>query len=111
MMLKDKVKIETYLTLDERDALTEIAKQLHLSRAEYLKRVALGTPLPNIGNKQTIVELSKVNADMARLGNLLKLALDNIDVDGLQISTLKINQIMAELEDAKQILKTKIKEL
>ncbi len=44
-----------------------------LSIAEYLRRVSLGYPLHSVIDKEHIIQLSKINADIGRLGGLLKL--------------------------------------
>ena len=111
MPLADRVKVESYFTEDERTALSDQAKRLHLSRAEFIRRVALGIPIPSYGKQEAILNLMKMNSDLARLGNLMKLALDNIEVDGLAISTGKITQIMAQIQDTQTTLKQKIQEL
>lgn len=48
-----------------------------LTTAEYLRRVGLGYQCHNAIDKQHIIELSKINADLGRLGGLLKLWLTN----------------------------------
>ena len=48
-----------------------------LSTAEYLRRLGLGYQFHSALDKQAILELSKINADLGRLGGLLKLWLSN----------------------------------
>jgi hypothetical protein len=71
--------IKTYLNDDERDQLDQLATQTQLSRSELLRRLIVGQRLPNpeqLAGWQHIRDLLKINADLARLGNLFKLALD-----------------------------------
>ncbi|HAT1129363.1 TPA: conjugal transfer transcriptional regulator TraJ [Legionella pneumophila] len=49
------------------------AAKAGLSIAEYLRRVSLGYPIQSTVDKDCILQLSKINADMGRLGGLLKL--------------------------------------
>ena len=44
-----------------------------LSIAEYLRRVGLGIQIQSLIDKDYILQLSKFNADLGRLGGLLKL--------------------------------------
>lgn len=44
-----------------------------LSVAEYLRRISLGYHLQSVIDKDHIIQLAKINADMGRLGGLLKL--------------------------------------
>ncbi len=49
------------------------AAQAGLSIAMYLRRIGLGYDVQSTVDKDSIIELSKINADMGRLGGLLKL--------------------------------------
>lgn len=44
-----------------------------LSIAEYLRRVGLGMQIQSIIDNDSILQLSKISADLGRLGGLLKL--------------------------------------
>ncbi|HHX7430310.1 conjugal transfer transcriptional regulator TraJ [Legionella pneumophila] len=49
------------------------AIQAGLSVAEYLRRISLGYPLQSMIDKEHVIQLAKINADLGRLGGLLKL--------------------------------------
>ncbi|AMP93502.1 conjugal transfer transcriptional regulator TraJ [Legionella pneumophila] len=49
------------------------AVQAGLSVAEYLRRISLGYPLQSVIDKEHVIQLAKINADLGRLGGLLKL--------------------------------------
>ena len=67
------------LRLNEAELLRidEMASRVNLTRSAFVRRVVTGTSLPAPGNADAVLDLMKVNADLARLGNLLKLALDD----------------------------------
>ena len=44
-----------------------------LSIAEYLRRISLGYQLQSAIDKDQVIQLAKINADIGRLGGLLKL--------------------------------------
>ena len=44
-----------------------------LSIAEYLRRISLGYPIQSAIDQDQVLQLSKINADLGRLGGLLKL--------------------------------------
>lgn len=48
-----------------------------LTTAEYLRRLGLNYPIKSVVDKEHILQLAKINADMGRLGGLLKLWLGN----------------------------------
>ena len=58
---------------DEEQSIKSKAAQAGLSIAEYLRRVGLGLPIQSVIDKAYVHQLSKINADMGRLGGLLKL--------------------------------------
>ena len=49
------------------------AASARLSIAEYLRRVGLGFQIQSTIDQDSILQLSKINADLGRLGGLLKL--------------------------------------
>ena len=66
-----KVRIEAYVTPAERLQLVALAGRLHISLSELVRRSALGARLPDPSRHEAVRELVRINADLARLGNLL----------------------------------------
>lgn len=69
---------------DERERLDELAVQLRLPRADLLRRLVMNYRMPRAEEFeawQAIRDLLKVNADQARLGNLLKMIADDVPED------------------------------
>jgi hypothetical protein len=62
---------------EEKEAIELNAKQAGLSVAGYLRNVGMGYKINSVVDFKSIDELSKINADLARLGNLLRLVLAN----------------------------------
>ncbi|HAU1397623.1 TPA: conjugal transfer transcriptional regulator TraJ [Legionella pneumophila] len=62
---------------EEEQIIKDNAAHAGLATAVYLRRLALGFKLTSSVDKQHIIELSKINADLGRLGGLLKLWLTN----------------------------------
>jgi hypothetical protein len=64
---------------EEKERLDALADQLRLKKSELIRRLVAGQRLPDpeaLAGWQHIRDLMKINADLARLGNLFKLALD-----------------------------------
>lgn len=61
----------------EESTIKQNALNAGLTIAEYLRRLGLSQPIPSKIDKNHIIELSKVNADLGRLGGLLKMWLSN----------------------------------
>lgn len=62
---------------EEEQLIKSKALSAGLSIAEYLRRRGLGHNIKSIQDQDAILELSKINADIGRLGGLLKLWLSN----------------------------------
>lgn len=62
---------------DEEIEIKTKAANAGISTAEYLRRLALGYTIHGMIDQKSIVELSKINGDLGRLGGLLKLWLSN----------------------------------
>ena len=71
---------------DARRRLDALTAQFRLSRSELLRRAALNARLPDAASfaaRESVHDLLRVNTDLARLGNLFKLALDDPPSDAL----------------------------
>ena len=101
--------VKGYVSKAEHAEAVSLAKQAGLTLSEYVRRCTLGRTLPNIKLHESIIELSKTNGDLARLGNLFMLALNDEDLetpDGLDLHAL-----LTSIRDTQDTLKAKIKEL
>ena len=74
--------VHTCLSDSGKRAAADRATQLNLPVSAFLRRLALGAPLPDssaFAAHDAVRDLLAVNADLARPGNLLKLELDAVD--------------------------------
>ena len=74
-MPSKKQRITVYLGPEEYSRIQESASRAGLSLSTFCKRVCIGTPVPELEHRQAVKDILKVNADLGRLGGLLKLAL------------------------------------
>ena len=79
-----KILTKCYLEVEEKAELVGKAGAANLSISDYIRRIVTGLSVPAPERANTIRDLLKVNADQARLGNLLRLALDD---DGWRVET------------------------
>jgi hypothetical protein len=71
--MPDKIPfIKTYLRPEEYERLTSQARNAGLSNSRYLKMVALGQEIRSLVDQKAYLALLKSNADLGRLGGLLK---------------------------------------
>ena len=75
MAAEDKKEYLVRIRSTEAEKLGREAKRLGIPRPEYIRRAVTGTGLPPPGTEQSIQSLLKINADLLRLGNLLRRAL------------------------------------
>lgn len=109
MAVKYRRLVKFYPTPDERDELAALARQTNVSMSELVRRLVTGRPLPASDRHHAVRDLLKINADLARLGNLFKLALDEDEYvlpDGMDL-----NDLYARIRDTQNLLKSKVREL
>ena len=89
--------IRVWVTLDEKAGIEEMARSTGNSTSAFLRKIGLGYEVHSILDYNRAQELVKVNADLGRLGGLLKLWLTNDkrldgfsqkDLRGLILATL-----------------------
>ncbi len=105
----NRTLIKAYVLPGEKEAIFALAKQTHLSVSELIRRLVTGQKLPDAQHHEAILNLMKVNADLARLGNLFKMAIDDEDLRLPENGDLE--SLRNRIRDTQSILKTKIEEL
>ena len=79
-----------------------------LTVSNLIRRLVLGQKLPDVHRHEAVIELVKINADQARLGNLLRMAIDDPD---FIVEETSLEDLFDNIRETQNILKTKIKEL
>ncbi len=83
--------LRVVVSAEERAAIDGVAKRLGMSTSAYLRALGLGyQPIGHL-DKEAAERLDKVNADLSRLGNLLKLWLS----DDAKLAVFKPGQAVA----------------
>jgi hypothetical protein len=113
-MATSRSRILVSFTDEEKAQVQSLADQLRLSISELLRRLVLGHRLPDAQDfvsAQAIRDLLKINADQARLGNLLKLLIDEAD-GNLQPATLaQIRNLLEAIYAVQADLRAGVKEI
>lgn len=93
--------IKVYCLDDERAAIEANAMTAGLSSSEFLRRVGAGHVVPSRLDARQVRDLSKLGADMGRVGGLLKAMLTNEErftgIGGQQLkqlTTAAINELL-----------------
>jgi len=98
--------MKVYVTPEEYREVIESADRACLSVSTYVRRVCLGMPTPTFEKQKAVRELLGVNADLGRLGGLLKMWL--MDEDRNQ---REAERLLRELQQIKALLVQKIEAL
>ena len=101
---KNSTPIKVYCLPDEKAQIQENAEASGLSVASFIRKVAMGYQVESIVDIDQVVELSRVNADLGRLGGLLKLWLAN-DPRTVDFSHSLIKTLLAKIESTRQELR------
>jgi hypothetical protein len=94
---KNTPPVKVYCLPEERAQLQASASAARKSLSTYLLNVGLGYPVRSILDQRCVEDLLRVNADMGRLGGLLKLWLTN-DERTAAFSESTIRALLAKIE-------------
>ncbi|HBB1737556.1 TPA: conjugal transfer transcriptional regulator TraJ [Escherichia coli] len=101
---KNSTPIKVYYLPDEKAQIQENAEASGLSVASFIRKVAMGYQVESMVDIEQVVELSRVNADLGRLGGLLKLWLAD-DPRTVDFSPSLIKTLLAKIESTRQELR------
>ncbi|OCG28995.1 plasmid mobilization protein, partial [Gilliamella sp. HK7] len=74
---RNTTPIKVWVFPEEKEMIISNAKKHGLSTSSFLRQLGLNIEVRGIVDQQRILELVKINADLGRLGGLLKLWLTN----------------------------------
>ena len=92
-------QVKSYVTSEEFVFIMESSNRAGLSMSEFVRRVCLGFRVESREDQQARRELLKVNADLGRLGGLLKQTLASGHKEQIYGLLHKIDQAQAELKE------------
>lgn len=98
--------IKLYVSDIEMQVIMQNAKKASLSLSTFGKKVCLGYEINSKIDSQAVLDLIKVNADLGRLGGLLKLWLTTPDKNEFEV-----RKLLKALESLKTDLEAKISQL
>ena len=91
-------QVKAYVTPEEFTLIMESSERAGLSMSEFARRVCLGFRVESREDQQARRELLKVNADLGRLGGLLKQTLATGHKEQIYGLLHKIDQLQASLK-------------
>lgn len=105
-MASPKPTIKSYVTPAEFEDILANANQAGLSMSTFIKRVCQGQKIESKVDSRAVLDLLKINADLGRLGGLLKLWLTAPDEHATDVRGL-----LREIMDLKDLLVAKVEQL
>ena len=104
-MTPKKAKIELRVTLDEKKQLRELAQAHAMSLSEYLRQAGLMQEIASRTEIEITLELAKMNADQARLGNMLKLAIDSENEQKIETLITEVRRTQQTIRETLESIK------
>lgn len=105
MRKKRKCVLQSYLSEEEYDEIIQSSQRAGLSVSTFARRVCLGSKVESREDAQARRELLKINADLSRLGGLLK---QTITATGNREG---IRPLLIDIANTQAELKAKVQEL
>lgn len=92
---------------EEKKMIDQNAKNVGLSTSTYLRNIGIGIEVKGILDQKAVGDMAKVNADLGRLGGLLKMWLSNDE----RLAIFNQEQVKASILEALGKIKTAQDEL
>jgi len=96
--------LTAYVTPEEYENIKAAAGQAGLSVSKYARATCLGYEIKSLVDQEAVLAILQTNRDLSRLGNLLKLTLDQTEVD-----QKKIEELLDSIQKTKELLSEKVK--
>lgn len=86
--------IEVWVTDEEKEVITNKAKEAGMSRSGYLRAIGMNTPIRSVVDLTAVGDLAKVSGDLGRVAGLLKLWLAEKRGEGA--NAIDVESVMME---------------
>ena len=107
--------LKVYVSDEDKSHIMQTAEETGLSVSRYLERCGTRRKITSKIDQQAIDNLIKINADLARLGNLMKFTMtelsDETDDEAAKNLIAEAHKTMTEAREVQEVLKAKIREL
>jgi len=104
--------IKAHVTTEEYARLKYDAGRFNFTMSDYVRRVMTEFKIPqSVVDARAIIDLFKTSADLARLGNLFKMALNEDDFKESGAGSTQVQKLIRDIEDTRQCLFDQIRGL
>jgi hypothetical protein len=111
---RESSPIKVWVTPEEKSAIKTKAGAHSLSASSYLRRLGLALPVESTMDQRAILDLVKINADLGRLGGLIKMWLtSNADFESLSAQGLqrRLENTLADVRALQKKMSDQLDEL
>lgn len=113
-MVKEKrtATIKSHVTPEEFARLKFDAGRFNFTMSDYVRRVMTEFKIPqSVVDARAMLDLMAVSADLARLGNLFKMALNDDGFQDAGVGTAQVQILIKDIEGTRQYLFGQIRAL
>ena len=106
--------LKSYVSQEEKLVAINLATCANISVSEVMRQLLVHGETPDPQDRETVVTLSRANADLARLGNLLKMGMDEETLDRAGADSLlrqirsgqnEIRRLVREIQESAKVRK------
>ena len=110
---RESTPVKVWVTAAEKAAIGEKAGAHSMSASAYLRSLGLALPIQSTIDQRAVLELLKINADLGRLGGLIKMWLtsnENFQSASAQAMQHKLDRTLNEIGALQKTMKERIEE-
>ena len=111
---RESTPIKVWVTTAEKAAIAEKAAAHSMSISRYLRALGLALPIQSTVDQRAMLDLLKINADLGRLGGLIKMWLTSNESSqsaSAQVMEIKLDRTLNEISALQKKMKERIEAL
>ena len=111
---RESTPIKVWVTTAEKAAIAEKAAAHSMSISRYLRALGLALPIQSTVDQRAMLDLLKINADLGRLGGLIKMLLTSNESSqsaSAQVAQIKLDRTLNEISALQKKMKERIEAL
>ena len=111
---RESTPIKVWVTTAEKAAIAEKAAAHSMSISRYLRALGLALPIQSTVDQRAMLDLLKINADLGRLGGLIKMWLTSNESSQsacAQVTQIKLDRTLNEISALQKKMKERIEAL
>ena len=111
---RESTPVKVWVTPEEKAAIAERAAAHSMSASRYLRALGLALPIQSTIDQRAVLELVKINADLGRLGGLIKMWLtsnESFESGSAQAVQRKLDGTLDQIRALQKQMSERIQEL